>query len=45
VSITCSACWREDVLDMQRGIMTLEWLRRSWRELDPADDATTRLRP
>ncbi len=31
VSIICRACWREDVLDMQRGIMTLERLRRSWR--------------
>jgi hypothetical protein len=31
VLITCRACWREDVLDMQRGIMTLERLRRSWR--------------
>jgi len=31
VSIICRACWREDVLDMQRRIMTLERLRRSWR--------------
>jgi hypothetical protein len=31
VSITCRDCGREDVLDMQRGIMTLERLRRSWR--------------
>jgi hypothetical protein len=32
VSITCRACWREDVLYVQRGgIMTPERLRRSWR--------------
>jgi hypothetical protein len=32
ISITSRACWREDVLDMQRGgIMTPERLRRSWR--------------
>jgi hypothetical protein len=31
VSITCHGCGREDVLDMQRGIMTLERLRLSWR--------------
>jgi hypothetical protein len=31
VSITCRDCGREDVLDMQRGIMTLKRLRRSWR--------------
>jgi hypothetical protein len=29
--VACRAYGREDVLDMQRGIMTLERLRRNWR--------------